>query len=99
MGIYGKHVTEKKVKPGTYKHVKAGVLKAIGVATVSGNVGQPLAAQGAPSLMTALAETSTAGTPACPYWHKGFSWFGFAMLILAVECWGIRLGITWLVLF
>ena len=103
MGIYNKHSIKRKVKPVTYKHVKAGVLKAIGVATVSRNIGQPLAAQGAPSLAKALARrrptTSTAGTPACPYWHKGFSWFGFAMPILDVGCWGIRLGITWLVIF
>jgi hypothetical protein len=76
MGIYGNRSHEKKVKTGTYKHVKAGVLKAIGAVTTSRNrQGQPLAAGQAPSLATALgrpAPSSKAGTPGCPHWHAGF---------------------------
>lgn len=77
MGIYGsKCGIKRKVKAGTYKSVKGGVLKAIGAATVSRNLCQPLAAQGTPSLATVLAarasSTSSAGTAKCPYWTKGF---------------------------
>ena len=78
LGIYNKDRNATKVsqKPGTYKHVKAGVYKAIGVVTTSPNqVGQPLAAGHQPSLASALAQrggSSKAGTPQCPFWHKGF---------------------------
>jgi len=83
LGIYNKSGTY-KAKPGTYKNVKAGVLKAIGAAIVSkptgpskaAHHGQPLAAQGKSSLATVLANrgtgTGTAGTHRSPYWHKGF---------------------------
>ena len=82
MGIYntvhahGTGPGKKVVKPGTFKCVKAGVLKAIGAATTSRNPnGQPLAALQPPSLSMALAQggaSSSAGTPSSPYWHKGF---------------------------
>jgi len=98
MGIYGTPLVQKsdkpaRVKPGTYKSVKAGVWKAIGAAAVSRRVGQPLAAQGPPSLATALATqsraTSTAGTPRCPYWHKGFSCL---FLVLPCSSWKLHFG-------
>jgi hypothetical protein len=95
MGIYGKHPPNKEAKPGTYKSVKAGVLKAIGAATVSRRVGQPLAAQGPPSLATALAAqygngaASTAGTQRCPFWHKGFSCL---VLVLPCSSWKLHFG-------
>lgn len=79
MGIYGKHVAPQVVKPGTFKSVKAGVLKAIGAVTVSRDARrQPLAAQAAPTMASVLAErsaggasSSAAGTPKSPFWHKG----------------------------
>ena len=90
MGIYGNHVTQEKVKPGTYKNVKAGVLKAIGGALVSRYVGQPFATKGTPSLTMALATqpaaNSKAGTPKCPYWHKGFSCLFFVLPSISLKC-------------
>jgi len=77
MGIHGNPEAGKKklqMRRGTFKHVKAGVLKAIGAATRS-TAPRPLA-NGVPmSLATALGVgdgDSKAGTPRCPYWHKGF---------------------------
>ena len=88
LGIHGKHTH--KAKPGTWKNVKAGVLKAIGAAIVAkpgrlsstAHVGQPLAAQGTPSLASVLAaraagDSTGAGTCRSPYWHKGFTCVNF----------------------
>ena len=93
MGIH--HLVNQERKPGTYKSVKAGVLKAIGSALVSRYVGQPLANQGPPSLAMALATrpaaNSKAGTPKCPYWHKGFSsclFFVLPSISLKCSFWG-----------
>ena len=88
LGIYNRKGTF-KAKPGTYRNVKAGVLKAIGAAIVSkpagqslaARVGQPSAAEDTPSLATILAcrgtGQATAGTSTSPYWHKGFALMNF----------------------
>jgi len=89
LGIYNKNPTH-KAKRGTWTNVKAGVMKAIGAATVAkpasqssaAHAGQPLAAQGAPSLASVLAARATgnstaAGTPRSAYWHKGFTFVNF----------------------
>jgi len=70
MGIY--HLQKQRAqKTGTYKHVKAGVLKAIGAATTATTTLLRTHQQPSP-LVAALAKKSIAGTPGCPHWHKGF---------------------------
>ena len=77
MGIYPHRetATEKlPMRPGTFKCVKEGVLKAIGAATTS-QAPRWFANGERPSLAVALgaqAVASNAGGPRCPYWHNGF---------------------------
>ena len=79
LGIYNKahNNTKRNPKPGTYKNVKAGVLKAIG-ATITSR--KPLASQGALTLAQALSTRygpSAAGTTQSPYWNKGFTYITY----------------------
>ena len=78
LGIYSERATPNKnlVKPGSYKSVKVGVLKAIGAATSRPNHQPFCGAQPHTSLYKLLAsrnpKSSSAGTAKCPFWHKGF---------------------------
>jgi hypothetical protein len=84
-GIHGNTIAKinarrSSKKPGSFRTVKAGVLKAVGIATISKHVGRPLAAERPQSAAMLLAaadrapnkEKSTAGTPSSPYWGKRF---------------------------
>ena len=74
MGVYS-HGVKVTNNVGTYKHVKGGVLKAIGAIATSTNYrSQPFTGQ-QPSLASALGQRtrkSLAGTPSCPHWNKEF---------------------------
>ena len=91
MGIYHTAPKNSILKQGTFKCVKAGVLKAIGAVTVANGIGQPLAAQQPCSLATALAARSvTAGAPRSPHWTKGFHGSGFAIQnVMCVGIWAL----------
>jgi len=109
LGIYNKSGTF-KAKPGTYKNVKAGVLKAIGAAIVSkpahqsnAYAHQQMAAdEGTPSMATILAArqtgsgNTTAGTDRSPYWHAGFTSVSlhFCQSGQGITLWGLCLVIS-----